>query len=245
MIHGFGYDTEFTSKKIEGVALFSWDIINPLAIPALVFVISLLNAVISITLQVYPGICQWSLLKGGLVCKRVGGSAVLSSVTCTPAVKEGAGLWAYGWLELPFKPKRSQAAGNDPDYGFGRVHVGFGRGFRSPSPHPQAGSAICISHLPCHTCFSIPKAFCDRHFPSACFATVVSILLESSPTRSWAPRRFREIIPSISVSVLKGLISSWGSQCWTHSGYAYVLLWNGSLYWISTFHTKVLPFFDL
>lgn len=125
------------AKKLrERVALFSWDIINLLSIPALVLWSFCYNLVISITLQVYPGMCQWNLSKGGLnanICMWLGGLQFHSTPAGSERRSKPLGIWMAA-APLLFKTKWPQAPGSGADYGFGRVHVL--RKDKSPSPYP-------------------------------------------------------------------------------------------------------------
>lgn len=173
------------AKKLrERVALFSWDIINLLSIPALVLWSFCYNLVISITLQVYPGMCQWNLSKGGLnanICMWLGGLQFHSTPAGSERRSKPLGIWMAA-APILFKTKWPQAPGSGPDYGFGRVHV-----LRKDKSFS----------LPLGLLHSVPKVCCGRCFPADFSTTAVPTVLESSPDRNWPPKWFKEIIPKI------------------------------------------------
>lgn len=205
MIHGFGCNAQFTSKKIKGRGCFIFLRHNKSAgHPCSHFYD--LSAGCSYFCN--SSVISWHLPVESLTAnigRWPSGFQFHNSPTSSERSSRPLGMWMAG-APVPFKTKWPQAPGNSPNYSFGRVHVlGIGlplayrpcKGLQKSTPHPWAGSARCISHQPCNTCFSVPKTCCDRCFPADCFTVAASALLESSPSRSWLPRWFREIIPKI------------------------------------------------
>lgn len=185
MIHGFGSNAQFTSKNMKGEGCLIFLRHNKPSCPSLPsFLWSFCyNLIISITLQVYPGMCQWSLLKE----LNANTGVWLNGFQChsSPAASERRtnplGIWMAA-VPILFKIKWPQVPGSGSDYGFGRVHIL--RKDRSP-PHPWAYRILfqrfAMAVISLHT------------FPQLLYP----LLSESSPDRNWPPRWFRQIIPKI------------------------------------------------
>lgn len=104
---------------------------------------------------------------------------VFNAIAHLLVVKEGASLWEYGWLQLPFCSK--------------------------PSDPKLLGAVLIMALAECMfsgkqkpwVCCTLFQRFAMAGVSLQTSTTAVPTLLKSSPDRNWPPRWFKEIIPKI------------------------------------------------
>lgn len=99
------------------------------------------------------------------------GSVVFNSIAHLLVVKEGACLWEYGWLQLPFCSKPS-----DPKL----LEVVL---IMALAECIFSGRTKVLS-LPLRVLHSVLEVCCGRCFPADFSTTAVPAVLESSPDRN-------------------------------------------------------------